>query len=232
MVDHVKSVQTVASQLWLKDTIAELGWNYPGPLLSLFVEPYNTWADMSQVLPREDWPPAEAPKDVSYFTGAQVGPTDPPPLDDRDFEQRMTDDAYAAMLKFMKGESYNPKSDPGVGGLTTLLPRAGEPHQPRVFNWSLLVDLDGGTGEERLRSQYWRSNCGPSERCTLSLPDTNQFRMKAGETGYTNLFVTGDWTDNNLYLAFMEATFQAGILSARAIVGERFPIIGEWLNHL
>ena len=55
--------------------------------------------------------------------------------------------------------------------------------------------------------------------------------MKAGETGYDNLVVTGDWTDNNLYLAFMEASFQAGILSARAVADEDFPIIGEWLNH-
>ena len=232
MVDHVKAVQTVASQIWLKETIAECGWTYPGPLLSLFVEPYNTWADMSQVLPRENWPPSEAPKDVSYFCGAQVGPTDPPPLDDRDFEPRMTDDAYNAMLKFMKGDSFNPKSDPGVGGLTTLLPKASEPGHPRIFNWSLLVDTKGGSGEQRLQSQYWRSNCGPSERCTLSLPNTNQYRIKAGETGYDNLFITGDWTDNNLYLAFMEATFQAGILSARAVAGEKFPIIGEWLNHL
>ena len=62
--------------------------------------------------------------------------------------------------------------------------------------------------------------------------EPNTVRIKAGETGYDNLFITGDWTDNNLYLAFMEGTFQAGILSARAVAGEKFPIIGEWLNHL
>jgi uncharacterized protein with NAD-binding domain and iron-sulfur cluster len=232
MVEHVKSVQTVSSQLWLTKTIHELGWQYPRPLLSLFVEPYNTWADMSQVLDREDWPPGFAPADASYFTGAQIGPRDPPPLDDRDFESRMTQDAYDAMLAFMQGRSRNPRRDAGVGGLTTLLPGGAQRDHPAMFDWSLLVDTGGREGEARLRSQYWRSNCGPSERCTLSLPDTNQHRMKAGETGYANLFITGDWTDNNLYLAFMEASFQAGILSARAVAGEDFPIIGEWLNHL
>ena len=56
--------------------------------------------------------------------------------------------------------------------------------------------------------------------------------MKPGETGYENLVITGDWIDNNLYMAFMEGAFQSGILSARAISGEQFPIIGEWLNTL
>ncbi len=232
MVDHVKSVQTVAGQLWLRETIQSLGWETPEPLLSLFVEPFNTWADMSQVLDKEDWPVAYEPKDVGYFTGAQPGPIDPPPPDQRDFPEQMTRSAYDAFVEFMKGQAHNPIRDPAVGGITTLLPDATDPNNPPVFDWSLLVDPGNAVGEERLKSQFWRSNCGPSERCTLSLPNTNQYRMKAGETGYDNLFITGDWTDNNIYLAFMEASFQAGILSARAIAGEPFPIIGEWLNGL
>jgi hypothetical protein len=55
--------------------------------------------------------------------------------------------------------------------------------------------------------------------------------MKAEETGYDNPVVTGHWTENDLYLAFMEASFQAGIFSARAVADENFPIIGERLNH-
>ena len=230
MVENVKSVQTVAGQLWMDRTIEEMGWRTPRPLLSLFVEPFNTWADMSQVLPRESWPAGSEPRSVGYYTGAQPGPTDPPPPGDAEFPKRMDRAAYDAFDAFLKGESHNPARDPAVGGLTTLLPGAAQAGRPEVLDWSRLVDPEGREGEARLRGQFWRSNCGPSERCTLSLPGTNAHRIRAGETGYDNLVVTGDWIDNDLYLAFMEASFQSGILSARELAGERFPIIGEWLN--
>ncbi len=230
MIDNVKSVQTVAAQLWVKKPLDQLGWQTPQPLLSLFVEPFNTWSDMSQLIDREDWPPEVELGNISYYTGAQLGPTDPPPLGDRGFQEQMDQNALETFETFLEGRAHNPARDPAVGGITTLWPKAAEPKDPKVLDWSLLVDTKDESGKARLATQYLRSNCGPSERCTLSLPGTNQFRMKAGETGYENLVVTGDWTDNNLYLAFMEASFQAGILSARAVAGEDFPIIGEWLN--
>ncbi len=231
MVDNVKAVQTVAAQLWMDRDLEELGWETPQPLLSLFVEPYNTWADMSQVIKREDWPTDTPVRNIAYFTGAQPGPTDPPDPSDLGFQKEMDANAYTDFIKFLKSESHNPDRDPAIGGLTTLWPGAADPENPKVLDWSRIVDPSGAEGIERVKSQYCHSNCGPSERCTLSLPGTNRHRMKAGETGYDNLVVTGDWTDNNLYLAFMEASFQAGILSARAIADEDFPIIGEWLNH-
>lgn len=230
MVENVKSVQTVAAQLWMKKDLGELGWETPPPLLSLFVEPYNTWADMTHLLPRENWPQDYEPRNISYFTGAQPGPTDPAHPSDRGFQKRMDEQASASFLAYLHSESPNTDRAPAISGLPTLWPNAADPENPKVLNWDLLVDTNDAQGQARLASQYCHANCGPSERCTLSLPNTNQFRMKAGETGYDNLTVTGDWTDNHLYLAFMEASFQAGILSARAIARQKFPIIGEWLN--
>ena len=231
MVDHIKAVQTVAAQLWMDRDLKDLGWETPQPLLSLFVEPYNTWADMSQVIKREEWPVNAEVKNIAYFTGAQPGPTDPAHPSDLGFQERMNKAAYADFMTFLKGNSENPERDPALGGLTTLWPKAAQADNPKALDWDRIVDPSGAVGEERVKSQYFYANCGPSERCTLSLPGTNKYRMKAGETGYDNLVVTGDWTDNNLYLAFMEASFQAGILSARAVADEDFPIIGEWLNH-
>lgn len=246
MSDKVKSVQTLALQLWFTRDLHALGWDRPEPLLSLFAEPLNTWCDMSQVLRFEDWKEGDRPLDVSYFTGAQRGPIDPPdPADPstRSFPEKMTKDAREAGLAFLEGTARNPPGEAGRGGLTTLMPGAASPWSPAFrtgernrdaapIDWGVLVDPRNRHGKGRYEAQYWRSNCGPSERCTLSLPDTNQYRMKAGETGYPNLFVTGDWTDNGLYLAFMEGTFQSGILTARAVSGVHFPIIGEWLNNL
>jgi hypothetical protein len=187
---------------------------------------------MSQVLPTEGWAPGTGPKDVSYLCGAQVGPRDCPPLDDLEFPKRMTQDAYDALRTFMLGRSQNPSDDPAVGGMATLLPGGAVSPGSPAFDWDRLFDTSDAKGEARLRSQYWRSNYGPSERCTLSLPGSNRHRIAPGATGYDNLVITGDWTDNRLYLAFMEATFQSGILAARAVAGERFPIIGEWMNEL
>lgn len=214
MVQHVKSVQTAAFQIWLKEDLPALGWQMPPPLLSLYVEPLNTWSDMSQVLPAEDWPAHLQPKSVHYFCGPQPGPDHAPdPKEDPDFEKHQYAAAKQLALQYVRH------------GLCGLLPKsvdsAGPP--PR-FNWNLLVDPGNGIGEGRFDRQYWRSNCGPSERCTLALPGSTQYRMPAGDTGYANLAVTGDWIDNGIYAASMEGAFNAGILAARAISGWDFPI--------
>ncbi len=233
MAENVVSVQTVSFQTWMKKDLESLGWTYPEPLLSLFVEPLNTWADMSQVIPFENWPPGLEPRDVSYFTGAQPGPKHPPlPTEDPEFQTRMTTLAKKEAIDFLLGRGTDTVGKAGMGGITNLMPRAVSPFDPPSIDWNLLIDPRNRRGEARFDSQYWRSNCGPSERCTLALPGTNRLRMKAGETGYDNLYVTGDWTDNNLYCAFMEATIQSGILTARAVAGREFPIIGEDLNFL
>lgn len=232
MVEHVKSVQTESAQLWFTEDLHALGWRDPEPLLSLFVEPYNTWADMSQVLPFEDWKGGVEARDVGYFTGAQIGPTDPPlPEEDPTFEERMTESARKDLFGFCECRDTGPEGQ-GIGGVTTLLPNAMDANDPPCLDWSLLVDPQERKGRDRLNWQFWKSNCGPSERCTISLPGTNQYRMRADGTGYDNLFITGDWIDNDLYIAFMEASFQSGIHTARAVSGEAFPIIGEWLNRL
>jgi uncharacterized protein with NAD-binding domain and iron-sulfur cluster len=216
MVEHVRSVPTISFQLWLKRPLGELGWNKPEPLLSLFVDPFNTWADMSQVIPRESWPAALEPRAIEYYTGPGHGPTyAPPPGDDPGIDQKAKDECKEHALTYLR-ES-----------ITTLLPDAVDPRNPPGVAWGLLVDPRNGFGEERFDAQYWRKNGGPSERCTIALPGTNQYRMAAGATGYPNLFVTGDWTDDGSQLAYMEGTITSGILSARAVAGRRFPIVGE-----
>ncbi len=60
MVEHVKTVETQAFQVWLKETVQALGWDGPPVTLSGYVHPFNTWADMRQTLPMEEWPVATA----------------------------------------------------------------------------------------------------------------------------------------------------------------------------
>ncbi len=98
------------------------------------------------------------------------------------------------------------------------------------FDWNVLVDPHNGAGEARFDSQYWRSNCGPSERCTIAQPGAMKYRMAAGDTAVGNLTVTGDWIDNGIYAACMEGAFNSGILSARAVSGIPFEVDSFWYS--
>ena len=113
--------------------------------------------------------------------------------------------------------------------MVQILPGMSDPEKPGHPDWSRFHDPLGRVGPERLKAQYIRSNADPSERCTLALPGTNRHRMAADATGVDNLTITGDWIDNGLYAACLEGAIMGGLLAARAISAERFPIIGELL---
>jgi uncharacterized protein with NAD-binding domain and iron-sulfur cluster len=233
MVQNVKSIQTLAFQIWTKPTLAQMGWDAPPPLLSLYVQPLNTWADMTQVRDREAWPANATPGQVSYFCGSQIGPDLPPPPGKNDFEERMKADAKAAALDFLRTS------------MTALLPLTGDGSRPCppngspfadrpvgacAFDWGVLFDPSNRNGEGRFDAQYWRSNAGPSERCTIAQPGSIKYRIAADQTGYENLFIAGDWTENGVYVACMEGSVQSGILAARAISGRAFPIVNDWFQ--
>ena len=76
MVEQVETVRTMAYQVWLNRDLTGLGWDQPSPVMDAYVDPMNTWADMSQLIPREDW--GEECRNISYFCGPMVGDTPPP----------------------------------------------------------------------------------------------------------------------------------------------------------
>ncbi len=53
MVEHVKTVPTQAFQVWMETDMHELGWERPPVNLSGFVHPFDTWADMTHLVPEE-----------------------------------------------------------------------------------------------------------------------------------------------------------------------------------
>ena len=67
MVTHCKTVATPAFQIWVKEDIEEFS-SFTQTTLSGFVQPFDTWADMRQVLTEESWP--ELPRGVAYFCSA------------------------------------------------------------------------------------------------------------------------------------------------------------------
>ena len=49
-----------------------------------------------------------------------------------------------------------------------------------------------------MATQFVRANVDPSDRYVLCAPGSDRFRLRADESGFDNLFLAGDWTDNGL----------------------------------
>jgi uncharacterized protein with NAD-binding domain and iron-sulfur cluster len=217
MVTHVKTVQTLALQLWFNRTIEEMGWSAPErALVSSFVEPFDTWADMSQLLVREDWPAGADVKNIAYLCGPmQDAAQIPAPFTDPAFPARELARVKAQALEFLRS-SVRP-----------LWPKATAANNPEGLNWDTLVDLAGRKGEARLDGQFIRVNIDPGERYVLSVKGSTPFRLQSGASGFNNLTLAGDWTANGLNAGCVEAAAVSGLQATRAISGYPARMIGE-----
>ena len=202
MVDNVGTVATQAFQLWLAEDEQALGWAGPsGITVSGFVTPFDTWASMPHLLAVEDWPEADRPKTIAYFCSVLEAPGSGEEGPDIEAEGKAV---RARARTFLDRD------------VATLWPAAVDADG---FRWSLLCDGAPGTasGPGRLDSQYWRANVDPSDRYVQSLPGTDQYRLQPGRTGFANLAVAGDWTDNGLNAGCVEAATRSGQLAAEAV---------------
>lgn len=205
MVQDVKSVSTQAFQLWMTPSTAELGWTGPaGVTLSGFVEPFDTWADMSHLLREETWPAGREPRSVHYFCSALAdGEASGPDLEARRAEVRET------AVRFLERDVRHlwPASTGPGGG----------------FRWDLLAsenDPDPApAGPERFDSQFWTANVNPSDRYTLTIPGSARSRISPLDNTYDNLILTGDWTACGLIAGCVEAAAMSGRLAAHALSG-------------
>lgn len=228
MVKYIPTVTTQGGQLWLQPTLNELGWTEESPVVGTYVEPLDTYADMTDLIEREKWPSDLSPKNIAYFTGVMEDPGIPAP-------SHYT--FPAEQQQKINGQAINWLNE----NTATLWPKATTKENPNGLNWNLLVDLEDEQGEQRFYSQFWRINITPSERYVLSIPGSYQFRLKADSSrwdnrprGFNNLYLTGDWVDNSFNSGCVEATTMAGMQAAKAIIKQQFSqeyhrqqIIGE-----
>ena len=197
MCENVGTVRTMSMQWWLTPELHELGWKLPVPVMDAYVEPMNTWADMSFLLPRERWKGPVQPKNIAYFCGAMVGGI--PNRGESGFPAEALAEVKAIGLDFANND---------VG---FLWPKATGPINPNGLDFSKLCgDFDG---------QYFRANIDPSERYVLSLKGSVSSRIKPNESGFSNLFLTGDWTYNYFNAGCVEATVISGMLCSNAVCG-------------
>lgn len=203
MLDQVGTVQTQAFQLWFTKSAEELGVERL-KILSTYVEPLDTFAGMDQILEREDWSGfPEKPGYIMYVCGAFLDSESIPPSHATYFPASQKQEVYDNMLNYIKND------------LQFILPKAFDKNGN--FDWNLLFDPTGGVGEERLKYQYYRSNVDSTERYVFSLKDTSKFRIKTDESGFKNVFLTGDWIQNGMNIGFVEGATISGIQAARAV---------------
>ncbi len=212
MLKKVQTVQTGALQLWFSGDAAGIGAPPTPRICSSYAQDLNTWADMSFLLPREDWPAGSAPGFIAYLCGEFPDADVIPPFSDPSFPDRELErftQAAASWLETNAGHIWT-KTGPSEGS----------------FDWSALFDPSGGNGPARLLSQYRRVNIDPTERYVLSLPGTSRYRLRAGESGYKNLFLAGDWVKTSINAGCVEAAVMAGMDAASALSGVRIPVVG------
>jgi uncharacterized protein with NAD-binding domain and iron-sulfur cluster len=201
MLNGLPTTATVALQLWLREDEPTLGWGRSGMTVSAFERPLSTWASMPQLIRVEDWPEAERPGSIAYFCGA----IDAPWPSDRPWPQYLDQhlaEAHASAEEFI--EKHLPHLLPGVRG-------------PEGVRWNLLCGWDG-VGDP-LSSQFVRVNLDPSDRYVMCVPGSDHHRLRSDESGFDNLYLAGDWTDNGINAGCIEAAVLSGLQAANAMVG-------------
>jgi uncharacterized protein with NAD-binding domain and iron-sulfur cluster len=205
-VQNGETVRTQAAQLWLNATEKELGWTLPSAVTDAYPEPLDTWADMTHLLPREDWPADRMPRTLTYFCAPMPGGI--PPIEDRDAPMQAAAQVLLNTQQWLQANG------------TVIWPLAGNPATPgQGFDWRLLVAPDDDQGPQRLQAQFWRANIDPSERYVLSVPKSTPFRLRADQRDFSNLFVTGDWLYTGVNAGCVEGTVMSGQLTANAMTG-------------
>ncbi|MGB1290775.1 MAG: NAD(P)-binding protein [Pseudoalteromonas sp.] len=213
--NNVKTVATQAAQLWLTKTDQQLGWQYmpaseEGPILSGFSEPFDTWAAMSNLIDKEQWPLNSSPVNIAYFCSA-FPCDDYPPQSDHEFvvsAKAQVKENLESMLK---------------NNMQPLWPLA---YEHKKFDWSVLFG-SGQVDKSSIDDQYWRVNVDPSERYVLSVAGSSKYRLATNETKFTNLFITGDWIKTGVNAGCVEAAVMAGMQTSRAICNYPENISGE-----
>ena len=221
MVANVKTVATQAFQIWMSEDVQQLGWDAPPVTLAGFAKPFDTWADMGQLVPAETWP--EPPRSVAYFCGVLADPPIEPDRSDAGYPARRRAEVRRNAVSFLNAQ------------VSALWPKASA--RPGKFRWELLVGTAASAGpqpggtrggtrkESRFDSQFWTANVNPSDRYALTLPGSLRYRISPLDNTYDNFTIAGDWTDCGFNAGCVEAAVMSGRLAAHAIAN--FPTLED-----
>lgn len=219
MVENTGTVQTQSVQLWMNSDLSGLGWQNGTTVMTGYAPSLGSWADMSQLLPMEDWPANAKPGSVEYFCGT---------LADSETEHciavnRETVNSPPKCAEHVVRDNAIKWLDNWIGHIWPgTVGTDGS-----KFDWSKVYDPHHGAGVDRFGAQYLRANIDPSERYVLSLPGTIKYRLDAGSSGFSNLFLAGDWIKTRMNSGCFEGAVGSGMRAARAISGFPKEIFGD-----
>ena len=208
MFESCQSVATQAFQLWMNVDMAELGWQGDAANVSGYVEPFDTWADMRQLIPEESFQPAA--KAVAYFCSVLAEPKAGTDSGAPDYPALRREEVRLNAIAFLNQH------------VVKLWPRAQR--EPGVFRWEVLALPTPAAGASsadasRFASQFWTANVNPSDRYSLSLPGTLKYRISPLDRSFDNLTIAGDHSDCGFNEGCVEAAVMSGRLAAHAISG-------------
>ena len=215
MVEEIPTVPTLALQLWLRPGMEELGWRMPTGVVDACEDPFSTWADMSHLLPVENWGQrGEPPRTLAYFCGRAPGVELPGP-EAHGFPAEQTAWTRREAAAWLERNAH------------LFWPAATRADNPQGLDYQALIDPQGRRGADRLAAHYVRMNSDPSERYVLSPKATARYRLRPGQSGFKNLYLAGDWTRTGLDVGCIESATMSGMLAARAISGSPARVYGE-----
>lgn len=209
-VQHVRTTPTQAVQLWFKPDLAGLGWDQPSPVSTAYAKPFDTWADMTHLAPREGFGEGQV-GNIAYLCGALSEPV--LPRDVRDPHVVASKDTQRNAVDWLDRN------------VAPLWPRAA---RAAGLDHDALFDPEDRPGERRLEAQYIRCSVNPSDRYVLSVPGSTKYRPRTEETNLKNLFVTGDWLQTGIQGGCAEGAVMAGLQTSRAICGCPQHIFGDY----
>ncbi len=200
MLANVGTVATQAMQLWLRPDVAALGGPQGQPIITAFADAMNTVADMSHVIQAEAWAPGLTPGTVAYFCGPLAHGAESRPV-------------IATSQAWMKANGHK------------LLPAAFA--ADGSVNPALLIADPAAGHPDPWAAQYFRANTAGSERYVLSTPGSARYRLRADRSGFSNLWLAGDWTLTGINAGCVEAAAMSGLRAAAGLMGIPAGIAGE-----
>ena len=139
-IERAVTVQTQAFQVWANRHGPELGWTHEGnSVAGCYVEPIDTYCDMTHLIPREDWKPGDDVRTIAYLCGV---------LEDRrgETQDQATERVHRNAVQFLERD------------MPILWPDACR--SDGSFDWDVLVDPEGA----RVASASTLGTGGPTSR--------------------------------------------------------------------
>jgi uncharacterized protein with NAD-binding domain and iron-sulfur cluster len=213
MSEMIGLVPTQGVQLWNLKTTDGLGWAGPAPATVAGAKMLDVWADMSQVLPFENWADHPTPPlSVHYQCGTLNTQSYRAPMSQADVPNRVLADLTKSVADWL--DRFGP----------AIWPTATDADG---FDWGILWDPENRSRQLRLTAQHLRANLTPTECCPGSSVGTLLQRMRSNETLFPNLFLAGCYLRTGLESTCVEGAVMSGMQASRAICGSPEAILAE-----